>query len=440
MTFKRHFDDEITSRACKHQRLVESNDHVSSFYLDQVDFREFAEEETTKDSPRSLSLSPWATRTASEDEHIADAMHSPSVPEYFSFDHPKRAYVRFEQDCNLLDYSPRKRVPVGPGHQAVIPDLLPSREGYCQNRENIHMSGHCVIPFPESELPANDENKVGHGSCDCGCQDRGSIRCVGQHIDEARQKLRSSLSFRVFSELGFLHMGEVVAERWTEDDKHLFHEVVYSNPAAFGKNFWKVLSSVFPSRTNMEIVSYYFNVFMLRKRAEQNRFDPTNIDSDDDDWDGIEDAHGAENYGLTDKGEDSAAESPISHDSSLCFESRLPEQDEDVDGVCDDEEADSELVLWENLTGIADHLGNISSDECWEIDDLDSCCTFSDSGWQSKESQENSDKCDRWQDFGLAPCDNAYLDCFKSDVYLQSTCSMIEEFFGDGDFDWRSER
>ncbi|KAL9267117.1 AT-rich interactive domain-containing protein [Drosera capensis] len=477
MTFKRPFDDEILSDTFfKHRRLVETNDHVSSFYLDQVDlmddvqkhfhsgdgfttkseldasespalgrfakFRGFSEEETANDSPRLLSFSPWATRTASESEHISPpVMHSPSGPEYFSFDHPERAFVRFEEDCNLLDYSPRKWVPIGRGHQAVIPDLLPSREGYCQDRENIHLSGQCVIPFSESELCADDEEKVGHGRSDCSCQDRGSIRCVWQRIEEARQKLRSSVGSRVFSELGFLDMGEVVSERWTEDDEHLFHEVVYSNPASFGKNFWKVLSSVFPSRTKMEVVSYYFNVFVLRKRAEQNRFDPLNIDSDEDEWQGSEGAHGDANYGLMDKDEDSTAESPVSHDSSLCFESRLPEPDEHVDGVCDGEEADSELVFWENLTGIADHLGSISSDECREIDGQEGCCTFSGSSWPSEASQENSHKCDRWEDFGLAPpCDYAYLDCFKSDVDLQSTCSMIEEFFGDGDFDWRSKR
>lgn len=32
----------------------------------------------------------------------------------------------------------------------------------------------------------------------------------------------------------------------------------------------------------VEIVSYYFNVFMLRRRTEQNRLDPMNADSDDD--------------------------------------------------------------------------------------------------------------------------------------------------------------
>ncbi|XP_076928656.1 uncharacterized protein LOC143592672 [Bidens hawaiensis] len=49
-----------------------------------------------------------------------------------------------------------------------------------------------------------------------------------------------------------------------------------------GKNLWQKLAETFPSRTNQEIVSYYFNVFVLQRRAEQNTFDLMNADSDDD--------------------------------------------------------------------------------------------------------------------------------------------------------------
>ncbi|CAI9281484.1 unnamed protein product [Lactuca saligna] len=91
-------------------------------------------------------------------------------------------------------------------------------------------------------------------------------------------------------------MGESVANKWSEEDEHLFHEVVYSNPVSFGKNFWNHLSEVFPSRSNHEIVGYYFNVFMLRIRAEQNRFDPMNADSDDDEWQGSDESEETEKY------------------------------------------------------------------------------------------------------------------------------------------------
>ncbi|KAM0063737.1 putative SANT/Myb domain-containing protein [Helianthus debilis subsp. tardiflorus] len=83
-------------------------------------------------------------------------------------------------------------------------------------------------------------------------------------------------------DLGFGDMGEVVAEKWTEDNEQLFDEIVYSNHVSSGRNFWNHLAVEFPSRSNQEIVSYYFNVFMLRRRTEQNRLDPTSADSDDD--------------------------------------------------------------------------------------------------------------------------------------------------------------
>ncbi|GKC89283.1 ELM2 domain-containing protein [Tanacetum coccineum] len=81
-----------------------------------------------------------------------------------------------------------------------------------------------------------------------------------------------------------LEMGEVAAAKWTEEEERLFHEVVYLNPASVGGRFWKELSIEFPSRTKKEIVSYYFNVFILRRRAVQNRSQVLYPDSDNDEW------------------------------------------------------------------------------------------------------------------------------------------------------------
>ncbi|GJU54653.1 homeodomain-like protein [Tanacetum coccineum] len=98
--------------------------------------------------------------------------------------------------------------------------------------------------------------------------------------------MKENIGRERFLALGFDNMGEVVSCKWTEEDEQLFHDVVYSNPASLGKNFWDHLEETFPSRTNQEIVSYYFNVFVLQRRAEQNIYDPTNADSDDDEWQG----------------------------------------------------------------------------------------------------------------------------------------------------------
>ena len=50
--------------------------------------------------------------------------------------------------------------------------------------------GTCVIPMPDSEAIAKFRfEDVGH-RIDCECLDQGSIRCIRQHVTEAREKLR----------------------------------------------------------------------------------------------------------------------------------------------------------------------------------------------------------------------------------------------------------
>ncbi|XP_078164503.1 uncharacterized protein LOC144559359 [Carex rostrata] len=87
-----------------------------------------------------------------------------------------------------------------------------------------------------------------------------------------------------FIQLGFGDMGEEVALTWDPQDEELFAEVVRSNPASFMKFFWDVPPLAFPEKCKCDFVSYYFNVYMLRKRAGQNRSDPLYINSDDDKW------------------------------------------------------------------------------------------------------------------------------------------------------------
>ncbi|MFS7981485.1 putative transcription factor MYB family [Helianthus anomalus] len=158
---------------------------------------------------------------------------------------------------------------------------IPECWGYDTNNDDKFL-GSCVIPMPESYSTVSTDFAVGKGRNDCFCEECGSLRCVGQHISEARENLRVNIGHERFSALGFDSMGDVVACEWTEEDEQLFHEIVYSNPVSLGKNFWEKLEETFPSRTNQEIVSYYFNVFVLQRRAGQNRLDPVNADSDDE--------------------------------------------------------------------------------------------------------------------------------------------------------------
>lgn len=62
-------------------------------------------------------------------------------------------------------------------------------------------------------------------------------------IIKERDSLRVNIGQERFSALGFDTMGDVVS---TEEDEQLFHEVVYSNPATIGNNFWENLTETFP--------------------------------------------------------------------------------------------------------------------------------------------------------------------------------------------------
>ncbi|CAN8305286.1 unnamed protein product [Cochlearia groenlandica] len=176
---------------------------------------------------------------------------------------------------------PRKQVPIGLDHQADIPECVKDQLGQASDYGEEQVLGKCVIPMPEDETKVE---KVGKGREECICFDKGSIRCVQQHIMEKREDLFETIGYERFMNMGLCEMGEEVANKLSEDEEDLFHEIVYSNPVSLDRDFWKHLKSAFPSRTTKEIVSYYFNVFVLRRRAVQNRSKRLDVDSDDDEW------------------------------------------------------------------------------------------------------------------------------------------------------------
>lgn len=184
--------------------------------------------------------------------------------------------------------------------------------------------GTCVVPMPDLDDSETD-CCANLSEISCECSDQGSIRCVRQHVLEAREKVRANLGQKTFEELGFCHMGEGVSEKWTVEEEQEFHDIVCNNPLSMDKNFWDKLSTAFPSRTKKDVVSYYFNVFMLRKRTEQNRFDPVNIDSDNDEWERSE-----EEDSMEEEDEDSGVESLNNQYTSVFY------HDEDAENCCDD--------------------------------------------------------------------------------------------------------
>lgn len=220
------------------------------------------------------------------------------------------------------EYLPRKAMAIGPGHQADIPEWrprvsmnIPGTSGSCadlahgsvsisaardEDSESDKWIRHCIIPMPSFSCPVA---WVGDYKTDCECSDEGSIRCARQHVMEARENLKKSMGHDKFRELGLCEMGEDIAQRWTDEEEKLFQRVISSNPISLGKNFWDYLPHALPGKTSKELVSYYFNVFMLQKRAHQNRSDLLHVDSDADESPG-------EPAVTEQEDEDSAMESP----------------------------------------------------------------------------------------------------------------------------------
>ncbi|KAF5480217.1 hypothetical protein F2P56_000982 [Juglans regia] len=245
----------------------------------------------------SISNFLWVNeRIIGADVRSEAAAHLSFFPEFFQPRHQLKAlYHSDELYSSLFNCPPTKPVSVGPEHQAFVPEwgvqplnnsshLDQSDGGLFIDDINELLMGKCVIPMPDLEASTNSCYESGQTRHDCRCLDEGSVRCVRQHVMEVREKLRENLGREIFEELGFGEMGEEVAKKWTLEEERAFHEVVLSNPASLDKNFWDHLLAVFPSRTKKDLVCYYFNVFVVRKRAEQNRFDPLNVDSDNDEW------------------------------------------------------------------------------------------------------------------------------------------------------------
>ncbi|CAA3027885.1 Hypothetical predicted protein [Olea europaea subsp. europaea] len=246
-----------------------------------------------KDLETSVPLS-WITSSSGDDSAgFEDTSCWSRLPENFDFLDRTRGSYQFEDGYSSLfiDF-PMKKVPIGLTHQADLPPWDPNVtrkdcSGFnCFAESEQKFLGICIIPMPDLNTSTYNDVEVGHGRRDCDCLDEGSIRCVQQHVNEAQEKLRETFGDKNFMELGFYEMGEYVAHKWTKEEELLYHEVIYSNPVSLGKRFWKHLAVVFPSRTKKEIICYYFNVFILRRRSVQNRSKLLEIDSDDDEWQG----------------------------------------------------------------------------------------------------------------------------------------------------------
>lgn len=177
--------------------------------------------------------------------------------------------------CNFK----RKRTPLGRCFQAKVPEW--TEQAYEPDNKWL---GTPVWPLEKTETRSSliELDRIGKGRQDsCGCQFSGSLECVRFHVSEKRSRSRLELG-SAFEKWKFDDMGENVALKWARSDEKKFEDIIKSTPASSGTSFWDELSSRFENKTMAVMVSYYFNVYLLRRRAHQNRSDPNNIDSDDD--------------------------------------------------------------------------------------------------------------------------------------------------------------
>ncbi|KAL4592557.1 hypothetical protein LXL04_005557 [Taraxacum kok-saghyz] len=125
----------------------------------------------------------------------------------------------------------------------------------------------------------------------CDCLFSGSAECVRFHIAEKRYHLKLEIG-DLFYRWKFNQMGEEVSLSWEPEEEKVFknlvikarHDLGHSNKSRHEimNKFWKRGAYLIRDKTKQNLVSYYFNVFVLRRRSYQNRVTPKDIDSDND--------------------------------------------------------------------------------------------------------------------------------------------------------------
>ncbi|CAH8389192.1 unnamed protein product [Eruca vesicaria subsp. sativa] len=113
--------------------------------------------------------------------------------------------------------------------------------------------------------------------CSCDIHTPGSVECIRFHIAEKRMELKRDLG-DVFFHWRFNQMGEEVSLRWTEREEKMFKKLMVLDSLSF----WENAAKCFRGKKRAQLVSYYFNVFLINRRRYQNRVTPRNVDSDDE--------------------------------------------------------------------------------------------------------------------------------------------------------------
>lgn len=181
-------------------------------------------------------------------------------------------------DGFLMERDNPSRVPTGKAFQAEVPEWTGKT-----SESDSKWLGTKDWPLDKSEQKfLVERDPMGRGRQDsCGCEEPGSVECYRFHVTEKRLRVKRELG-SAFYVWRFGFMGEEVHMSWTQDEQKKFKDIVSLNQSSLGSCFWDQIVKAFPTKSRAHLVSYYYNVFILRRRAHQNRFTPNDIDSDDE--------------------------------------------------------------------------------------------------------------------------------------------------------------
>ncbi|XP_018446044.1 AT-rich interactive domain-containing protein 1 isoform X2 [Raphanus sativus] len=181
----------------------------------------------------------------------------------------------------------RAVIPVGAVFQAEIPIwIAPTKKGKFYgspgDSDTLRWLGTGVWPTYSLKKKAHYK-KVGEGRKDtCSYASSGSTNCIKQHIKEARELLEKDIG-RAFYTWKFDQMGEEVGSKsWTAKEEQTFKALVKANPLPSKKGFWKLASKALPRKSEKDLTSYYYNVFLIKRMRLLAKSPADNMDSDDD--------------------------------------------------------------------------------------------------------------------------------------------------------------
>ncbi|PKA52494.1 AT-rich interactive domain-containing protein 2 [Apostasia shenzhenica] len=198
---------------------------------------------------------------------------------------PKR---RSQRTLSLLKFGdshlPRKRIPLGSSFQADVPNWagLPNeKHNLHEHDDDLRWLGTQIWPIRGCDVETSEDN-IGKGRTDfCYCNFPGSVECIKFHVRSAWLWLKSDLGV-AFTNWGFDEMGEEVSKSWMPEEQAIFDNIVRLNPLSEHKSFLQPASKIFTCKSKKDIVSYYFNVYVLRRMTSITRLLSGPIDSDDD--------------------------------------------------------------------------------------------------------------------------------------------------------------